>query len=251
MAEAGRAVHGLWRAWKAYDCRSAEINPLVLTRDGHAFAADCRISIDDASVMRHPELGITFPREADRPPTELERIGGQIEEGDYRGVAFFAQTDQAGVSGCIGYHAISGGGALLVADALTRHGLRLANIAETSGNPTASKVYRCARVILAQPGLDGYCLIGAVIANQDQTHHAHGLVKALREKLADRPGFPVVVLLAGNNEEDALRIVREGLSDLPIRLECYGREHIHRLDEVAGRLRALVEEYRAAQGGAA
>ncbi len=245
LTELGPALCGLYAVFRRYDARSAEINPLVLTEDGQVYAADCRISIDDASVMRHPELGITFPRESDRPPTELERLGWQIEADDYRGVSFFAQmAADITEDGYIGYHAISGGAALLAADTLTRQGLKLANFAETSGNPTASKVYRCAKIILSQAGIEGYCLIGAVIANQDQRHHAHGLVKAFREDLADKPGFPVVVLLAGNQEQEALDILREGLQDLPIRLELYGRDHIHRLDEVARRMRTMIEEYR-------
>ena len=244
----GQVLQGLYKVFREYDARSAEANPIVLTDDGVVYAADCRISIDDASVMRHPELGIGFPRESDRPPTQLERLAWQIEEDDYRGISFFAQlVPDVKEGGYIGYHAISGGAALLAADTLSRHGLKLADFAETSGNPTASKVYRCAKIILSQPGIVGYCLIGAVIANQDQRHHAHGVVKALREDLQSRPGFPVVVLLAGNQEEEALSIIRDGLGDLPIRLELYGREHVHRLDMVAGRMKAMVEDYRASR----
>jgi len=242
----GKAIRGTYELFKRCDARSAEVNPLVLTTDGRMVATDCRVSVDDASVVRHPELGITVPRESDSPPTAFDQIAWKIEEKDYRGVCFLVQmapdTEQGGY---IGYHAIGGGGALLAADTLIRHGLKLANYADTSGNPTAAKVYRCARLILSLPGLEGYCLLGAVIANQDQWHHAHGLVKAFREGLADRPGFPVVVLIAGNKEKESLEILREGLKDLPIHLELYGREHIHKLDFVAERMKALVEEYRA------
>ena len=245
LAPISRAICGLYELFRRYDARAAEINPLVLTRDGRVCAADCRVSIDDASVARHPELEIAVPRESDRPPTELDRLAWKIEEDDYRGVSFFAQlAPEIKEEGYIGYHAIGGGGALLAADILAHHGLKLANYAETSGNPTASKVYRTAKVILSQPGIEGYCLMGAVIASQDQWHHAHGLVKAFREDLADRPGFPVVILLAGNKEEEALDILEEGLKDLPIRLELYGRDYIHRLDFVAQRMKDLVEEYR-------
>jgi len=240
----GRAIRGTYELFKKCDARSAEVNPLVLTTDGKVVAADCRVSVDDASVVRHPELGITVPRESDSPPTEFDQMAWKIEEKDYRGVCFLVQmTPDTEEGGYIGYHAIGGGGALLAADTLVRHGLKLANYADTSGNPTGAKVYRCARLILSQPGLEGYCLLGAVIASQDQWHHAHGLVKAFREELADRPGFPVVVLIAGNKEKEALEILREGLKDLPIRLELYGREYIHKLDFVAERMRALVEEY--------
>ena len=241
----GRAIRGTYELFKKCDARSAEVNPLVLAADGKVYAADCRVSVDDASVVRHPELGITVPRESDSPPTEFDQMAWKIEENDYRGVCFLVQmTPDTEEGGYIGYHAIGGGGALLAADTLVRHGLKLANYADTSGNPTAAKVYRCARLILSQPGLEGYCLLGAVIASQDQWHHAHGLVKAFREELTDRPGFPVVVLIAGNKEKEALEILREGLKDLPIRLELYGREYIHKLDFVAERMKALVEEYR-------
>ncbi len=245
LEPASEVMCGMYEVFRQYDVRSLEINPLVLTKEGRLYAADCRMSIDDSSVGRHPELGIRLPREADSPPTELDRIAWTIEESDYRGSCFFAQmVPKINEEGYIGYHALGGGGALLAADTLVRHGLKLADYAETSGNPTAAKVYRAAKVILSIPGIEGYCLMGAVIASQDQWYHAYGLVKAFREDLADRPGFPVLILLAGNREEESLEILKKGLRSLPIRLELYGRQHIHRLDFVAERMRSLAEEYR-------
>jgi hypothetical protein len=209
-------------------------------------AADCRISVDDSSASRHPELGIAVARESDQAPSAWDIVAWKIEEGDYRGTSYFAQmAADTATGGYIGYHAIGGGGGLLAADMLTRHGLKLADFAETSGNPTAAKVYRIARLVLSQPGIGGYCLLGAVLANQDQWHHAHGLVRAFTETLAERPGFPVLVLIAGNKEREALAILREGLAGLPIALELYGRDHLHKLDAVAARMKEMVEAYRA------
>ncbi len=65
---------------KAIEARSLEVNPLVTTADGRVLAADCRITIDDYAVFRHPELGIEIARELDHPPTELERIAYGIEQ---------------------------------------------------------------------------------------------------------------------------------------------------------------------------
>jgi succinyl-CoA synthetase beta subunit len=59
-----QAILGLYETFKGYNCRTAEINPLVLTKDGKIYAADCRMAIDDSSVFRHPELGIDVAREA-------------------------------------------------------------------------------------------------------------------------------------------------------------------------------------------
>ncbi|MCK4655379.1 MAG: acetate--CoA ligase family protein, partial [candidate division Zixibacteria bacterium] len=49
-------IMGLYNVFKAYDCKLAEINPLVETEDGLLVAADARISVDDDALFRHPEL---------------------------------------------------------------------------------------------------------------------------------------------------------------------------------------------------
>ena len=136
---------------------------------------------------------------------------------------------------------------MLGADALFRHGLKLANYADTSGNPTASKVYRIIKIILSQPNIDGYVMMGAGIANQEQWHHAHALVRALREDLADRPGFPAVILIAGNKEAESLEIIEKGLQGLPARIEIYGSDYVYNVDYIAERLKKLIEEYRGKQ----
>jgi len=241
-------IVGLYRVFRKYGASSAEINPLVLTRAGRIMAADCRISIDDSSIPLHPELGVEVARESVKPPTELDRIAWKVEEKDYRGVFYFMQLEHEMKEGGVGYHGIGGGGSLVGADALVRAGLKVANFADTSGNPTASKVYRCAKITLSQPGIEGYLLGGFCIASQEQWHHAHGLVKALREELADKPGFPVVLVIAGNKEKETIRILEEGLEDLPIRLEIYGREYIDKSDYIAERMKVLIEEYKNERG---
>ena len=103
-------------------------------------------------------------------------------------------------------------------------------------------------MILAIPGIEGYLLGGFIVANQEQWHHAHGLVKAFREELAQKPGFPVVLLICGNKEKESHVILKEGLRDLPIRFEVYGSEYVYNPDFIAGRMRALVDEDRADRG---
>jgi succinyl-CoA synthetase beta subunit len=242
-------IKGVYDTFIKYDCRIAEVNPLVQTKDGQFYAADCRISIDDSSAYKHPELQIEVARELPRAPTELEKIAWKIEEGDYRGTCYIAQMapDRKGL-GYVGYHGVTGGGAILGVDALSRQGLKIANYADTSGNPTASKVYRAAKLIMSQPDIEGFILAGFVIANQEQWHHAHGLLKALWEEIPKRPGFPVLILLCGNKEKESLQILREGLKELPARLEIYGSERVYDTDFIAKRMRALVDDYRMEKG---
>src|ERR1700736_1559799 len=72
--ELADAIRNLFSAARSVEARSLEINPLVLTKGGEFVAADCRITIDDYAVVRHPELKIEIAREFDHPPTALERV---------------------------------------------------------------------------------------------------------------------------------------------------------------------------------
>ena len=85
------SIRKLFAAARSVEARSLEINPLVLTKTGEFVAADCRITIDDYAVGRHPELGIEIAREFDHPPTALERIAYAVEQNDHRGTFYFAQ----------------------------------------------------------------------------------------------------------------------------------------------------------------
>jgi succinyl-CoA synthetase beta subunit len=187
-----------------------------------------------------------------RPPTELEKIAWKIEEGDYRGVCYFIQLnpnmDEIEKGGYIAFHGIGGGASMLAADALMQRGLKLATYADTSGNPASSKVYRAIKILLSIPGVEGYCLAGAVLANQEQWYHAYPLVKALREEAKERPGFPALILIAGNKERETHRIIKEGLRDVPLRWELYGRDHVYDMDFLASRMVTLIEDYRKERG---
>jgi succinyl-CoA synthetase beta subunit len=191
-------VFKLFKTFQQMDCRTLEINPLVLTSDGKVLAADCRMAVDDQALFRHPELGIKIGREFLKEPTEFDLTAWSFEESDFRGTSYVAQMaepEEVVKGGYVGYHGIGGGAAMLGMDALNKVDLKVADYADTSGNPTASKVYRVVKLIMSIPGIEAYFLAGFMMANQEQWHHAHGIVKALREEIPKRPGFPVVLLL--------------------------------------------------------
>ncbi len=206
------------------EARSLEVNPLVTTTDGRVVVVDCRMTIDDYAVFRHPELGIDIARELDHPATDLERIAYDIEQADHRGTFYFAQlpTDDAASSrGIIGFHGAGGGGSMMSMDAITNAGFTLANFCDTSGNPSAAKVYRAARVILAQPNLVGYFGSGSGVASQEQFHSAYGLAKAFCEV---NLSIPAVIRLGGNSEVRAVDILQDACKDLPGEIEGYKKD---------------------------
>jgi succinyl-CoA synthetase beta subunit len=213
----------LYQVAHKYDARAAEINPIILSKSGKLFAADCRITIDDYAVYRHPDLGIEIAREFDRPPTKLEKIAWQVEKDDYRGTFYFIQLEHDFARGesVIGFHGAGGGGSMMSMDAVLNRGYKLANFVDTSGNPPASKVYRAARIILSQEGIDGYFASGSGVASQEQFHSARGLAKAFMEHPLS---IPAVIRLGGNAEDRAISILERANAVFPGSLEAYGKD---------------------------
>ena len=202
-----KSIRKMFAAARSVEARSLEINPLVLSKSGDFVAADCRITIDDYAVGRHPELGIEIAREFDHPPTPLERVAYGVEQNDHRGTFYFAQLATAapkGSKGLVGFHGAGGGGSMMSMDAIVNAGFTIANFTDTSGNPSASKVYRAARIILTQPDLVGYFGSGSGVASQEQYWSAYGLAKAFWELDLD---IPAVIRLGGNTEDRAVEIL--------------------------------------------
>src|SRR6266478_9428590 len=215
------SIRKLFDAARSVEARSLEINPLVLTKDDEFVAADCRITIDDYAVGRHPELGIEIAREFDHPPTALERMAYAVEQNDHRGTFYFAQlaaTAAKTSKGLVGFHGAGGGGSMMSMDAIVPAGFTIANFTDTSGNPSASKVYRAARIILAQPDLAGYFGSGSGVASQEQYWSAYGLAKAFWELDLD---IPAVIRLGGNTEDRAVDILQRMSRLLRASIEGY------------------------------
>ena len=222
------------------EARSLEVNPLVVLEDGLVLAADCRITIDDYAVFRHPELGIEIARELDHPATMLERIAYKVEQDDHRGTFYFAQLPIEGhesSKGLVGFHGAGGGGSMMSMDAVSNEGFTLANFCDTSGNPSAAKVYRAARIILSQKGLQGYFGSGSGVASQEQFHSAYGLAKAFNEVGLS---LPAVIRLGGNAEDRAVDILEDACRDLPATVEGYRKDDTPAF--CAGRFTSLVQE---------
>lgn len=212
----------LYSLYRDLDCRLVEINPLVLTSEGF-FAVDARIDIDDDAISRQKDLGIDVVEETgDRPPTLIEIVAGKIDDGDHRGSVHFVQIDPymeiAQDKGLIpiGFDCVGTGTSLTALDELVDLGYFPVNFADTSGNPTGSKMYRITKIILSQPGIRGYLFISC-ISSQQLDNTARGIIKALKElypKTEGRPNIPMVLCFRGAWDDVAIQLFEEhGISE--------------------------------------
>jgi len=122
-------------------------------------------------------------------------------------------------------------------DAIVNARFTIANFTDTSGNPSASKVYRAARIILAQPDLVGYFGSGSGVASQEQYWSAYGLAKAFWELGLD---IPAVIRLGGNTEDRAVDILNRMSKLMPAPVEGYRKSDTPAF--IAARFAELVAE---------
>lgn len=227
----------LYKLYRDLDCRLAEINPLVLSPGGF-FAADARVDLDDdALFIRHKELGMEAVEEAGgRPPTPLELAAGKIDEDDHRGSVHFVQIDPDGSISRqrggipIGFDCVGTGTSLTTLDELSEFGYFPLNFADTSGNPTGSKMYRITKIILSQPGIEGYLFVSCV-SSQQLDNTARGIIKALKEFFPEtegRPSIPMALCFRGAWDETAIRLFeQQGISKSPY-VKLLGRDSTER-----------------------
>jgi succinyl-CoA synthetase beta subunit len=190
-------------------------------------------------------VGIEIAREFDHPPTALECVAYAVEQNDHRGTFYFAQLATAAPKdskGLVGFHGAGGGGSMMSMDAIVNAGFTIANFTDTSGNPSASKVYRAARIILAQPDLVGYFGSGSGVASQEQYWSAYGLAKAFWELDLD---IPAVIRLGGNTEDRAVDILQRVSKLLRAPVEGYRKSDTP--GTIAARFAKLVAEANSAK----
>lgn len=217
-------IHKLYGIYRKLDCRMIEINPLVYTGSGF-IAADARVDIDDDSIFRQKELGIEFVEATGaREPTDLEWAAAKIDDGDHRGSVHFVQIDPDGAIArsknmvSIGFDCVGAGTSLTTLDELTAFNYFPMNFADTSGNPTGSKMYRITKIILSQPGIEGYLFVSCM-SSQQLDNTARGIIAALKElypKTNGKPNIPMLLAFRGAWDEVAIKLFADhGISDSP------------------------------------
>lgn len=187
--EMTRFISGLWDAFINSDASLMEINPLLKTSDDRVLAVDCKVSLDDNALYRHPELAAMRDL-AEEDPTEVEASASNLN---------YVKLD--GDVGCM----VNGAGlAMATMDLIQLSGGRPANFLDVGGGANSKTVEAGFRIILKDPNVRAILVnIFGGIVRCDRV--ASGIIEAY--KTIGDISVPVIVRLQGTNAIEAKELI--------------------------------------------
>lgn len=184
-------VTNLYNAYVGLDCSMLEINPLFKTSDDKIIAVDCKMGLDENSLMRHADLA-ALRDISEEDPTEVE--AGQFNLN-------YVKLD--GNVGCM----VNGAGlAMATMDMIKLSGGEPANFLDVGGTANAQTVEAGFRIILKDPNVKAILInIFGGIVRCDRV--AAGVIEAYN-KLGNI-NIPIIVRLQGTNAAEAKKLIDE------------------------------------------
>jgi succinyl-CoA synthetase beta subunit len=195
--EAMDVISRLYTAFLAKDMSMLEINPLIVTKDGHLRVLDAKISFDSNALYRHKDV------------VELRDL---TEEDDKEIEASKFDLAYIALDGTIGCMVNGAGLAMATLDIIKLYGEEPANFLDVGGGATEEKVTAAFKIITADPNVKGILVnIFGGIMKCDVI--AKGVIAAVKTVGLE---VPLVVRLEGTNVEQGKQIIREsGLNVIP------------------------------------
>jgi len=177
---ASKLIRSLYTMYWATDAAMVEINPLVTTPTGEVLALDAKVSFDDNSLFRHPEiLALRDLNEED--PKEIEASKHELN---------YIALD--GSIACL----VNGAGlAMATMDIVKHFGGNPANFLDVGGGASKEQVVAAFKIILGDKNVKGI-LVNIFGGIMDCDVIANGIVEAAKEVGLS---LPLVVRLEGNN----------------------------------------------------
>ena len=195
--KAVKFMTSLYEAFIKCDCSIAEINPLVVTKEGDVLCLDAKMNFDSNALYRKPSI-LEMRDLTEEDPTEIEASKFDLA---------FIKLD--GTIGCL----VNGAGlAMATLDIIKLHGASPANFLDVGGGANKEKVTNAFKIILKDPNVKGILVnIFGGIMKCDVI--AEGVIAASKEVGLK---VPLVVRLEGTNVELGKKILAEsGLNIIP------------------------------------
>jgi succinyl-CoA synthetase beta subunit len=177
---ASRLIRSLYAMYWETDAAMVEVNPLISTPTGEVLALDAKVSFDDNSLFRHPEIvALRDLNEEDPKETEASKHA----------------LNYIALDGNIACLVNGAGLAMSTMDIIKHFGGSPANFLDVGGGATKSQVVAAFKIILGDPNVKGIFvnIFGGIM---DCNVIATGIVDAVREVGLK---LPLVVRLEGNN----------------------------------------------------
>ncbi len=187
MAE---AIIGCYRIFSELDATMVEINPLVISKDQHVLALDCKMSFDNNALFRR---------------NNVSELRDKSQENESEVYAADRGLNYVGLDGNIG-NIINGAGlAMASMDMIKLAGGEPANFLDVGGGATPEKIVKAFKLISSDKKVKVILVnIFAGINRCDWV--AEGIVQAL-QKIEIK--VPLVIRLAGTNVEKGNNILKE------------------------------------------
>jgi len=188
--QAVKFILSLYKAFESSDASLAEINPLLVTKQGNVLALDAKMNFDDNALLRHPD--IKDMRDLDEEdPLEVEASKFDLN---------YIKLD--GNVGCM----VNGAGlAMATMDIIMHYGGMPANFLDVGGGVSEEAVTNAFRILVSDKDVKAALInIFGGIVRCDLV--AGGIVKAARQVGL---GIPMVVRLEGTNVEKGKNILEE------------------------------------------
>lgn len=184
-------VSNLYNAYTGLDCSMLEINPLFKAADNKIIAVDCKMGLDENSLMRHADLA-SLRDITEEDPTE-------VEAGKYN--LNFVKLD--GNVGCM----VNGAGlAMATMDMIKLSGGEPANFLDVGGTANAQTVEAGFKIILKDPNVKAILInIFGGIVRCDRV--AQGVIDAYKN--LGNIKIPIIVRLQGTNAVEAKKLIDE------------------------------------------
>jgi succinyl-CoA synthetase beta subunit len=181
-------IENLYRLFISLDCSLAEINPLVVTKDGSLLALDAKLNLDDNAMFRHHDVSaLEDPSEMD--PLEFEARKHHL--------------NYIRLNGNVGAMVNGAGLAMATMDLIKAAGAEPANFLDVGGGASAEMVTNGFRIILGDPNVKGVLInIFGGILRCDVL--ASGVVEAVKTVQVQ---VPIIVRLEGTNVEQGREIL--------------------------------------------
>jgi succinyl-CoA synthetase beta subunit len=188
IGKAVAVMQGLYRAFEETDASLAEINPLIITKDGQIMALDAKMNFDSNAFFRQKEI-VALRDLDEEDPREVEA----------------SQYDLSYISldGNIACMVNGAGLAMATMDIIKHYGGEPANFLDVGGGADQEKVAEAFRILLADSRVRGVLInIFGGIMRCDVL--AQGVVDAAREL---KITVPLVVRMQGTNVEQGRQIL--------------------------------------------